>query len=249
MAEPQYEDAFLNALRKLGASSALSPAGETTHVADPGGVTLANLWRHPDTHPVVLDLLLLQKYGVEWMLWEPETLELHVPEDFKTQALSDLNMAKIQACKTLHMVDTFWKQWEIFLPLTMVFNGEFPDFELMQVPTVAQCMVSVDVANRLRDDMSWSDEMKLVLASVCQYDGVLLPIPPLEFVSVDYADLPVNMFDVRSRWPAVRAAGVATGHETPEDEQLRRLLIANDYLEASRARLRQQLKMVHDAQT
>lgn len=248
------ESAFLSALAKLGApqpdptvvEETLSKDHEvgTESAPDPGGVTASNIWRHPDAHPVVLALLLIRKYGPEWLLLEPETLQEVVPLDFKTQALSDLNLSKLQACKTLHATESFWERWEVFNWCTMPFNGEFPDFEVMQVPTIAQALVSVDCANRIRDDVKWSVEVKKYLEQLHLHEGILLPIPPLDFVEVDTSQTGVNMEAVKKAWPDVRVRGQAPSGDTAEDEQLRRLLEVNAFLEDSRSRLRVQLAMV-----
>jgi hypothetical protein len=237
------ESAFLSALRTVGIKQAA--VDDEEKLAEASGVTVQNIWRHPDAHPVVLDYMLLEKYGPEWMLWEPETLQSRIPEEFKTQSLSDLNLSKIQACRTLHLVDSFWQRWEVFLWCTMAFNGEFPDFEVMQVPTVAQCLVAVDIANRLRDDVEFTLEAKTYLEAVHKYDGLLLPLPPLDFVTVDVSEVNVNLEDVKKRWPEVRSSEKAPKADTMEDEQLRRLLTVNQYLEESRARLQQQLRLIH----
>src|ERR1019366_1920850 len=250
-----HEGAFLAALAKLSAApppdptvvdETLSKDKElgTTSVPDPGGVTVGNIWRHPDAHPIVLDLMLIKKYGPEWLLLEPETLQEIVPQDFSTQTFSDLNLSKVQACKTLHATEGFWERWEVFTWCTMALNGEFPDFEVMQVPTVAQALVAADCAHRIRDDVKWSIEMEKYLEQLHLHEGVLLPIPPLDFVKVDTGHIEVNMEDIRSRWAAVRASGTPPGGDTTEDEQLRRLLEVHGFLEESRSRLRIQLAMV-----
>lgn len=205
-------------------------------------VTASNLFRHPDAHPVVLDLYLLRKYGHEWYGWEPETLELRIPRDFHD--VSDLVMAKIQAVKALHLVDTYWQQWEIFLWCTMAFNGVFPDFETMQVPTVAQCAVSVDIANQLRNDVEWSSEVKAFIASVHHHDDILVAEPPLDFVHVDAEGAHVSLDEVRVLWPAVKKANKMPAADTAVAEQLRRMLIVERAVEESRVSLRSQLPLV-----
>lgn len=262
-----YDGAFQQALQKLGFVStpgatvydhpvnatvveetiAHDPEHDTVHVEDPGGVTAANIWRHPDAHPVVLDLLLIRRFGPEWLLLEPETLQVRIPEEFKTQSLSDLNLSKLQACKTLHVSQSFWERWEVFVWSTMTLNGEFPDFEMMQVPTVPQTLVAADIAMRIRDDVPWSPEVTVYLETLWRHEGVLLPLPPLDFLKIKTDDLDVNMESIRSRWPTVRGEDNLILKGTVEDEQLRRLLEANDYLEMSRRHLRTQLSMVTHA--
>jgi len=219
-------------------------AAPTASSAASSAVTLSNLFRHPDAHPVVLDLCLLRKYGPDWYAWEPETLELRIPQDFHVVDVSDLTLSKIQACKTIHLVDTYWQQWEIFLWCTMSLNGIFPDFDTMQVPTVAQCAVSVEIANQLRDDVEWSSEVKTYLSMVHRHDGIFVPQAPLDFVHVDSEGFQVDPKEIKLLWPAVRASQHAPTADTVTAEQLRRMLTVHKAVEANRHQLRTQLPLV-----
>jgi len=224
-----------------------APAKIDQQKAKTSSVSLDNLFRNSDTHPLTLDLALLAKYGAEWLGWELETLLLRIQQDFHTPTVSEINTEKVQACKALHLVDTFWLQWEIFLHCCAAFNGSFADFHSAQVPEVAECMVAVDIANRIRDDMQWSGEVKGYLQQVYRYRGELFPIPPMEFVSVDTSEFSVDAQQVRTRWPIVKAAGKPPRGDTIEDEQLRRMFASHLYLEASRQRLESQLQVLRHA--
>lgn len=210
----------------------------------PSPVTASNLFQHPDAHPIMLDLVLLRKYGPEWMEWEPETLAWRIMQDFRTQDISDLNMHKVQAIKTLHFTDRFWEAWEVFVWCCMALNGVPPDFRVMQVPTVAQSMVAVDIANRVRQDVKFSAELNDFLEQVQMFDGILCTIEPLEWVTMDdVEDYPVDCKKVMELWPEVRKSGKPTGDEVTA-EQLRRMLEVREYLEENRAELRAQLPLV-----
>lgn len=239
------ERAFLDALQSIGMSQP-PPAheGEKEVVAEapPAAVTAKNIWHHPDAHPIALDLQMLRRYGPEWLSWEPETIQHVIPDDFKTSAISDLNLAKLQACKVLHLVDSFWQRWEVFVICAMSFNGVFPDFQVMQVPSAAQCLVACDIAKRIRDDVEWSDELKSYVGAVYQHDGVFYALPPADFGHFEVPES-INQKAIAERWPAVRASGVAPTGQTVLDEQLRRLLVVNGFLEESRLRLQQQLRL------
>jgi hypothetical protein len=208
-----------------------------------GSVNLRNIMKHYNAHPVALDILMTQKYGVDWLLWEPETIELRVPQDFRTN-ISFVNLSKLQAMRTMHLVDSFWLRWEVFCWCTMALNGVPPDFEVMQVPTVAQCMVAVDIANRVRDDVDWSTEVKTYIAMVHRHDEILVPQAPLDFVKVDTDGLPIDVPNILKRWQDVRTSEKPPIGDTAEDEQLRRMLDVHKILEDSRANLRQQLKEI-----
>lgn len=253
-------------LEKFGASAATKQEDETrdevtVHVETEGHdephaehtpsrisrVSRKNLFEHPDTHPIVLGLSLLKKYGADWLGWESETVELRVPQDFQVKEISHLNLSKIQAIKTLHLVDSYWQRWEVFLWCTMPFNGLFPDFEVMQVPTVAQCLISVDTANRIRNDVVWASEVKAFLSAVFQHDGLFCTVPPLDFVHVDQENVVVDCADVKNRWPLVRKAGKAPAPTSLENAQLGMLLEAYKHLQEHQDMLRQQLPLVDHA--
>jgi hypothetical protein len=203
-----------------------------------------NLFQHPDTHPAILDILLLRKYGPEWMLWEPETLALRIPLDFHTGEVSDLNMHKIQAMKTLHVVDSPWTAWEVFVWCAMPLNGLFPDFEVMQVPTVAQVLVAIDVFNIVRQDVTWSDELATYLGTVWRHEGLFVPVSPADFITIDTSGTKLDLDKIRSMWPEVRQSRKAPSDENAESEQLRRMLEADTYLRESQELFERQMKGV-----
>ncbi len=207
------------------------------------GVSSKNILHHPDAHPVALDLLLIKKYGLDWLEWDAESAEIIIPRDLNSP-ISEVNAHKINAMRALHLVDSFWEKWEVFIWTTMAFNGVLPNFTILQVPTVAQCMVAVDTANRVRMDVSWSEEVKNLLASVHLYDGILCPQPPLEFVHVDTSELIVHRKDIEKEWPEVRSSKKAPTEDTHITAQLRRMLEAEEYLEHSRSLLHQQLQVI-----
>jgi hypothetical protein len=205
----------------------------------------SSLFRMPEAHPLVLDLVLLKKYGPEWLGWELETLELRIREDFRSPSVSDLNIEKLQACKTLHLVDTFWLQWEVFLACTVALSGSFFDHEVMQIPSVAECAIAVDIARRIREDVPWSEEVKRYLGVVHRHDDILCTQPPLEFVEIDTEGLPLDCAKVKELWPEARWSGEPPRADSIEAEQVRRMLEVYEALEQSRTRFRQQMFVIH----
>jgi len=116
----------------------------------------------------------------------------------------------------------------------------------MQVPTVAQCAIAVDIANRTRSEVAWSSEVMSYLSVVHLHEGVLVAQPPLEdLVDLDgHAPPNMDIAKIEARWPEVRRSGAAPRGENHEDEQLRRMLDIYEQLEESRVRLRDQLPLV-----
>lgn len=219
------------------------PAQGSDELPSSAGVSLANLFRHAQAHPIALDLCLLKKYGPEWFGWEWETLQLRVGQDFKG-GLSHLNMSKIMAVASVHLVDTYWQRWEVFGWVTMPFNGLFADFEIMQKPTAIECLISVDIANHIRNDVAWSTDLLAYLSVVFRHDGLLCPISPCDFVPMDLKDLGVDCEEITKQWPGVRDSHRVPKEESVASEQLRRMLVAYDALEQNRALLRHQLTLV-----
>ena len=203
--------------------------------------SLSTLFRNADAHPLILDLALIQKYATDWLRWEYETLVARIIQDFDTPTVSDVNVEKLQACKALHLVDDFWTKWEVFNSCVAALNGSFADFQRLQVFSVPECMLAVDIANRIRDDVQWSPEVKAFLAVVHKHDGMLVPTPPLDFVHINTEGFPGDYVEVAKRWPQVRSAGQAPAGDSIEDEQLRRMLAAWRYLDSGRSRLQAQL--------
>jgi hypothetical protein len=206
--------------------------------------TVINFFQRPDAHPVVLDLALLKKYGPEWLTWEPETLMWRIPQDFKTAAVSDLNLHKVQAMKALHFNDTYWQRWEVFNWCTASLNGHYPNFDVMQVHTAAQLLISVDIANRVREDVPLTNEVKAFIAQSAKFDGVFFLPEPLDDIQIIPENDLVNVTLIKENWPSVRAADRAPTNDTILAEQLRRILAAYDLVRAERARLQQQLPLV-----
>jgi len=214
--------------------------------ATAASITLGNIFRHPDAHPIVLDLILIRKYGVDWMDWEPETLTLVIERDFKS-SLSEVNLSKIHATKTLHMVDTFWQRWEVFNWCTMCFNSLMPNFEVLQIPTVAQCMAAADTAQRIRQDVPYTEEVKQWLAATFFHDQIAYALEPLDFVHLDVENFHIDLENIKERWPEVRKTGRVPTAQSAEDIQLERLKTVHDYLSAYRARLTAQINLVSHA--
>jgi hypothetical protein len=220
------------------------PAEKVSQIKAP---TPINLFQHPESHPVVLDLALLKKYGPEWMLWESETLIWRIPQDFPTSEVSDLNIHKVEAMKTLHYNDTYWQRWEVFNWCTQPFANMYPDFEVMQVPSTAQIMVSVDVANRVREDVQWSDEVRDFMIQACRFDGVHCPPEPIDFLEVGSENDLIDCGEIQKLWPDVRRTGEAPRVENITSEQLVRMLDVYSFLQRSRVRLQDQLRLIAHA--
>ena len=121
---PVEEDPTVVVETSQGDEHTIDPAAMQHKAVKVAGVTRDTLWRSPDAHPVILDLVMLRKYDTAWLGFELETIARLIREDFNTPTVADVNLEKLQACKTLHLVDDFWSRWEVFLPCAMAFNSQ-----------------------------------------------------------------------------------------------------------------------------
>lgn len=138
-----------------------------------------NVFTHHDSHPLLLDMLLLKKYGPIWLTWESETVWDMIAKDFK-QNVSASNASKIQAGKTCHLVETPWKAWEGFNPVCQSFNNNIPDFRSLQKPTPAQLILSVHLMNVVKKEEFSLEVSKYIAACFLDAGIVYLP-PPVDF--------------------------------------------------------------------
>ncbi len=156
--------------------------------ASPKPVTSRNLFSHPDTHPVVLDLALLKVFQLDWFPWLADTLFWEIEREFK-MPIAEVNRLKIMAAKTLHVVDSYWDHWEVFEKVTSGLNGITPQLEVMQPPDLPSLFAGVDIANDIvkRD---FGDEVKRYCAAVFLHENVTYAPPPLDFCQ-EYISQPV----------------------------------------------------------
>lgn len=153
--------------------------------SDPSGtpVRKRNVFTHHDTHPLLLDMILLQKYGPIWLTWEAETIWDEIADDFK-QNVSTSNASKIQAVRTCHLVETPWKAWEAFTPVAQAFNNNIPDFRSLQKPTPAQVIYAVTLMNIVKKE-EFSIEVSRYIAACFLDENIYLLPPPVDFAQDD----------------------------------------------------------------
>lgn len=138
-----------------------------------------NMFTHHDTHPLILDMVLLKKYGPMWLIWEAETVWDMIRKDFG-QTVSSNNSAKIQACRTCHLVETPWKAWEAFNPVCQSLNNNFPDFRSLQKPTPTQIIFCVTTMNLIKKE-EFSHEVSAYIAACFLDDSITYLPPPVDF--------------------------------------------------------------------
>ena len=142
-------------------------------------VTPQNIWRHPNAHPLTLDLLLLDRYGVDYLFWEPEPLRITLKRD--DVLLSNQAWTKIQAVRVLHNSPSPWRRWEVFHWVALGLNGKTPNFAFMEEPELGVLAAAVDIMRIVDRPREMGEEVDKYVAAVAKADGIVCLPPPLDF--------------------------------------------------------------------
>lgn len=222
----------------------------TTHgVADQqpsSPVTRRNMFQHAEAHPLVLGRYLLQVFGPHWLLWETETLLARLRE-LGHHTVSHTNLDKIQAVKALQVDDATWSRWEVFNHIVHALTGEQPDFFVMQIPSVAQCAVGVDIIEKIRDDVTWEEEVRTFVGEVCRHEQILCPQAPIQWAILQVAPDILDAKKVTYGFHQARLAGHAPVEQTIEAEQIRRLIVVDGLVRSSQRQHDAQLELLVEA--
>lgn len=141
-----------------------------------------SLLTYQDTHPVVLDLYLLNAFGPEWYDWDPNTVWAEAIRVTGSPNVSEVNRHKIQAIRAVHMTNASFRRWELFEKIIAAFNGVVPRFDIVQKPDLGQLLSGVDSMITLRQEL-FSDEVTRYIAAAVMTDGVFWVPDPLTFVN------------------------------------------------------------------
>lgn len=145
-------------------------------------VTEQNLFNHHDAHPLILCAATTRMFGLEWVLWEPETLRYLIPRQGR-YAISPCNWQKLQATKTvLANPAAVFDRWECFLPVITALNNVIPDPTSLQPPSLARLLTGVGMLSMLDPHESFSIEVKRVMAASLLFRGIFFVPEELSFL-------------------------------------------------------------------
>lgn len=124
---------------------------------------------------IALLMVVLAKYGVECMDYQPEFLRKDLNEDFNVD-ISDLQSDKIQAGMTILKTDLFEAQWEVFKTVCHLLNSIPDSFEEntpLEAEVVAAAMAHYKVI--VEDDVRtpFSDEVCAYVGQVFHHYGMV----------------------------------------------------------------------------
>lgn len=149
-------------------------------------VTAQNLWRHPNTHPLVLFSKTLQLYGDDCLEWDPETLRLTLERD--GHALSNAAWTKILAARTLALSPSPWRQWEVFHWVSQGLAGNSPNFHYLEEPVLGHQMVALSVMQMLDPGAETAEEVDKYIAATARNEALPWLPPPLDAVQTELED-------------------------------------------------------------
>lgn len=147
-----------------------------------------NFLAHHDTHPLILDELILKHFGIEALTWEGETLREELKKTFKQGTISNLNWEMIQATRTCRVTSSPWRAWEVFLLVCQALNNNIPDFQVLQKPTPAQILNALTIMKYL-DNHALTEEVEQFIAAAFLDEGIFY-LPPPANVAQEWASEP-----------------------------------------------------------
>lgn len=140
-----------------------------------GPKTPKQAFSHRDTHPLVLNLLMISEFGPNYLGWEPETCWHEIKQTFGGN-ISEVNRNKLQAIRTAHTTDAPYKRWEMFDLVCAGLVGSGPRFDLIQKPSPHRASFALDVLSQVKEDVPFSDEVhKYCSAAMLDYGMVYGP--------------------------------------------------------------------------
>jgi hypothetical protein len=149
-------------------------------------VTSKNIWRHPNAHPLALALLLLDKYGKEYLEWDAPVLRETLRRD--KYLVSNSVWTKIQAIRTLFNAPSPWRQWEAFHWVALGLSGEPPSFVHMERPELGHLAAAVDIMKIVDRGREFGEDVDKFVAVVLKDVGVPYAPPPLDFAQRELDD-------------------------------------------------------------
>lgn len=198
-------------------------------------------------HLLTLDVLVIRKFGPKALGWESPVLHDELARAFGEPG--PLTWQRIQAARTMHLRDSFWREWEVFEKCALVLCGRFPDFVHTQPLESEELAVAVHTAARIDNKHVYDEDVKRYIASACLHDGLWFTEPPLEplvgTLIKDYVEsrrIPVSFDAVRDALRRRQAVDEAA--EDPVDVQANRVLSVREALAGYDRELADQLSRI-----
>ena len=178
-------DYFEPTTEGLAARCAEAAASWGTGTSDKTAARLepSQLYKDPEAHPLVLMLVVLDRYGAEVFDWDPEVLRVTMIRD--QYQVSGANWAKLMAMRTLLMSPSPWRQWEVLHWCARALCGLAPNFTYLEEPVLSHLAATLDVMKIVDPKRDTTVEIDKFVAATFRHDGHVYAPPPLDFAQAE----------------------------------------------------------------
>jgi len=143
---------------------------------------LKELFTNPEAHPLILYLACEKILEPDWKTWITDTTVSEIKR-ITGADITDSNLNKLQAAKTLYISDTFWDEWEIFKNCVLALDGMPLATQNIHAPDTARLMNAVEIANLVRKQ-EFDEEVARFVAACLLFDDIHYAPPPLDFCQI-----------------------------------------------------------------
>jgi hypothetical protein len=129
----------------------------------------------PNTIASVLLTILVDRWGVEFFNWEPETLALQARSDFGAD-IPQNNRDKIWALVTYLTTDRFTKNLDLFTHVCNALSdsgADFQNYDPATVQEIAWCIAEISLLEPMEEELA--PEIKLYIDTALESEGFMQP--------------------------------------------------------------------------
>jgi hypothetical protein len=171
----EYHESTTESLAERCAGAAAEWGSEKTA----GVLEPALLYKDPDAHPLVLSLLVLDRYGGDSLDWSPEVLRVTMMRD--NLQVSGVSFAKIMAVRVLLQSPSPWRQWHVFHWISRALAGLPPNFVYLEQPELGHLLVCADVMAIVDPKRQTAVEVDKFIAAALRHEGFVWAPESLSF--------------------------------------------------------------------
>jgi hypothetical protein len=127
------------------------------------------LFKDPEAHPLVLAMMVLDRYGPEALEWAPEVLRVTMMRD--NLQVSGASFAKIMAVQVILSSPSPWRQWNVFHWMARALAGLPPNFVFLEQPELGHLFVCADVMAICDPKRQTTVEVDKFVAAALRHEG------------------------------------------------------------------------------
>lgn len=144
-----------------------------------------NIFQDPETFTSIVTLLLVDRYTIEVLDWDLETIALEVKDDFKTE-INPAILDKIAVGQLLLKTDMFHKSLPDFINFCNIMNNETGLKESWSPADSYEMTWAVEEEKLLvNEGDNFSGEILAYMSTMLRDEGIVTPPDSLAFISTD----------------------------------------------------------------